>query len=144
MASAVVLMWGKECLVIRSQSDLQEAMRRIGLTAALDSAGEHRGHLLQQRLNGRVTGKLGEAAASRKVWRGVGDERTTPLSRSLPRQAPTRLHIVMMVRSSGASPRPSMTFLAISNDVMGRPGAFLSASSTCRAISPRKAACAAG
>jgi len=35
-AGAFVFMWAGEPLVIRSESDLQEAMRRIGLTAASD------------------------------------------------------------------------------------------------------------
>jgi hypothetical protein len=35
-ASVCVIMWADECLVIRSESDLQEALQRIGLAAALD------------------------------------------------------------------------------------------------------------
>ena len=39
-ASVYVIMWADECLVIRSESDLREAMRRIGLTPASDTAGK--------------------------------------------------------------------------------------------------------
>ena len=39
-ASVCVIMWADECLVIRSESDLREAMRRIGLTPASDTAGK--------------------------------------------------------------------------------------------------------
>jgi hypothetical protein len=37
-ADGVVFLWGDEELVIRSESDLQEALRRIGLTPAPDTA----------------------------------------------------------------------------------------------------------
>ena len=36
-------MWGHEELVIRSEGDLRDALRRIGLAAALDTADTRRG-----------------------------------------------------------------------------------------------------
>jgi hypothetical protein len=42
-AGEVVFMWGHEELVIRSEGDLRDALRRIGLAVALDTADTRRG-----------------------------------------------------------------------------------------------------
>jgi hypothetical protein len=43
VAGEVVFMWADEYLVIRSESDLQEAMRHIGLIPASDTADKQAG-----------------------------------------------------------------------------------------------------
>jgi len=49
-AGELVFMWADECLVIRSESDLRDALQRIGLAAASDTAGEHQCHAWRQQV----------------------------------------------------------------------------------------------